>query len=145
MRVSTALSISKPPRHWLLSFILLLAALLHAGTWAGLGMGAFVLLNSIHTFYFQHSYAAGILPLVMAGLLMATILCLVFRQLRWSTIPAFAAMILSFVMLPRMGTISLLSPYIHPMQLIHWGAMTLTWGGCVLLFILGNRTESARA
>jgi hypothetical protein len=124
---------------------LLLAALLHASTWMGLGMGAFVLLNSIHTFYFQHSYTAGMLPLVMAGLLMAAVICLVVRQLKWATIPAFAAMILSFVMLPRMGTISLLSPYIHPMQLIHWGAMALTWGGCLWLFILGNRAQMGRA
>ncbi len=124
---------------------LLFAALLHAATWLGLGMGAFVLLNSIHTFYFQYSYAAGMLPLVMAGLLVATMICLVFRKLRYATIPAFAAMILSFVMLPRMGTISLLNPPIHPMQLIHWGAMALTWGGSIWLFILGNRAQMARA
>ncbi|MCX7323873.1 MAG: hypothetical protein NTZ14_05430 [Hyphomicrobiales bacterium] len=131
-------------RPWLLILLLLLAALLQAGTWAGLGMGAFVLWNSIHAFYFQHSYVAGMLPLGMAGLLALTIVCLLFRQLRWATIPAFAAMILSFVMLPRMGTISLLSPFIHPMQLVHWGAMALTWGGCLWLFILGNRAASAR-
>ncbi|MGL4440063.1 MAG: hypothetical protein ACRCUE_12410 [Bosea sp. (in: a-proteobacteria)] len=132
-------------RNWLLLLVLLLAALLQAATWAGLGMGAFVLINSIHTFYFQHSYTAGMLPLVMAGLLFATIICLVFRKLKWATIPAFAAMIVSFVMLPRTGTMSLLNPYIHPMQLIHWSAMALTWGGCVWLFILGNRAQMVRA
>jgi hypothetical protein len=143
--VSVATAISQKRRQWLLMFALLLAALLHAATWAGLAMGAFVLLNSIHTFYFQHSYTAGMLPLVMAGLLFATILCLVFRKLKWATIPAFAAMIVSFLMMPRMGTISLLNPYIHPMQLIHWGAMALTWGGCIWLFLIGNRAQMARA
>jgi hypothetical protein len=124
--------------------VLLIAALLQAGTWAGLGPGAFVLWDSIHTFYFQHSYVAGMLPLGMTGLLCVTILCLVIGKLRWATIPAFAAMILSFVMLPRMGTISVLNPFIHPMQLVDWGAMALTWGGCLWLFILGNRAASAR-
>lgn len=132
-------------RYWLLMLALLFAALLHAGTYLGLGMGAFVLWNSIHAFYFQHSYAADMLPLVMAGLLFATTLCLVFRKPRWATIPAFAAMILSFVMLPRMGTISLLSPFIHPMQLVHWGAMALTWLGSIWLFILGNRAPRITA
>ncbi len=137
-------STSRPRRQWLLVVTFLLAALLHAATWAGLGMGAFVLLNSIHTFYFQHSYAAGMLPLAMAGLLFATLVCLLFRRLKWATVPAFAAMILSFVMLPRMGTISLLNPFVHPMQLIHWAAMVLTWGSCVWLFIIGNRTQMMR-
>lgn len=143
--MSAELVIPQARRHWLLMLALLLAALLQAGTWAGLGLGAFVLINSIHTFYFQHSYMAGMLPLVMAGLLMAAVICLVFRQLKWATIPTFGAMILSFVMLPRMGTISLLSPYVHPMQLVHWGAMALSWGACVWLFILGNRAQMARA
>ncbi len=113
---------------------LLLAALLHAATWLGLGMGAFVFWNSIHTFYFQHSYAAGLLPLVMTGLLLAAVLCLLLRKPFWATIPAFAAMILSFVMLPRMGTVSFLNPFIHPMQAVHWAAMALTWAACLWLF-----------
>ena len=135
----------KPSRHWLLMLVFLLAALLQAGTWLGVGMGAFVVWNAIHSFFFQHSYAAGMLPLGMAGLLVLAMGCLLFRKLRWASIPAFAAMILSFVMLPRMGAISLLNPFIHPMQLVHWGAMALTWGGCLWLFILGNRAAGARA
>jgi hypothetical protein len=136
MRVS--LTAQKPGHPWLLMLTLLFAALLHAGTWLGLGMGAFVFWNSIHTFYFQHSYAAGFLPLVMAGLLLATILCLVFRRPVWAGAPAFAAMILSFVMLPRMGTVSFLHPFIHPMQAVHWGAMPLTWAACLWLFALSR-------
>ena len=138
--MNDAANMPKARRHWMLSVVLTVAALLQAGTWAGLGLGAFVLINSIHTFYFQHSYTAGMLPLAMAGLLFATVICLVLRKLKWATIPAFCAMILSFVMMPRIGTISLLHPYIHPLQLIHWGAMALTWGGCIWLFILGNRS-----
>ena len=131
----------KSRRPWLLMLALLSAALLHAATWLGLGMGAFVFWNSIHTFYFQHSYAAGVLPLVMAGLLLVAILCLVFRKPAWAGVPAFAAMIVSFVMLPRMGTMSLLHPFIHPMQAVHWGAMVLGWASCLWLFAL---TRSGR-
>ena len=132
--MSASPTMQTPQRFWLLMLTVLLSALLHAGTWAGLGMGAFVFWNSIHTFYFQHSYAAGVLPLVMAGLLLAAIICLMFRKPVWGGVPAFAAMILSFVMLPRMGTISPLNPFIHPMQAIHWGAMAMTWASCLWLF-----------
>ena len=133
--MSASLTMQKPQRPWLLMLALLLAALLHAATWLGLGMGAFVFWNSIHTFYFQYSYAAGFLPLVMASLLLATVLFLLVRKPFWAGVPAFVAMIASFVMLPRMGTISPLHPFLHPMQAVHWAAMALTWGACLWLFL----------
>jgi hypothetical protein len=132
-------------RRWLPALAFAATALLHAATWAGLGLGAFVPWDAIHAFYFQQSYGAGLLPLAMAALLLAAGLCLLFRWEAWARLPAFGAMILSFVLLPRMGNASLLSPFIHPMQLIHWGAMALTWGGCIWLFILGNRERRGHA
>ncbi len=107
-------------------------------------MGAFVFWDSIHTFYFQHSYAAGFLPLWVAGLLAIAIVCLLARQSRWAGMPAFAAMIASLAMLPRMGTASFLHSFIHPMQAIHWSAMALTWGACLWLFALIRDARAAR-
>ncbi len=129
---------SKPSQRWLLVLALLLAALLHAATWVGIGQGAFVLWNSIHAFYFQQSYGAGLLPLAVALLLSLTMTLLLFKRLRWATVPAFGAMIVSLVTLPRMGHASLMSPFLHPMQLVHWAAMTLTWVGCIWLFMRNN-------
>jgi hypothetical protein len=120
---------------------LLLAAVLHAASWIGIGQGAFVLWDSIHAFYFQQSYAAGVLPLLLAGLLVAVIAMLLLKRLSWASIPAFAAVILSLVLLPRMGRAALTEPFVHPMQLVHWGAMALTWAGCLWLFVRARRAN----
>jgi hypothetical protein len=131
--VSAAPPLPKPARQWGLALAFLAAALLHAASWAGIGMGAFVLWNSIHAFYFQHSYAAGALPLALAGLLLAAAFCLLLRKARWASFPASAAVILSFLMAPRMGAAGLTEPFVHPMQLVHWGAMALGWAACLWL------------
>jgi hypothetical protein len=127
-------------RPWLLVLALLLSALLHALSWAGLGLGAFVIWESIHAFYFQQSYAAGIMPLALAGLLAATSLLVAFRRERWASVPAFGVMILSLAMLPRMGAAAMTEPYLHPMQLVHWVASALGWAACIWLFA---RTRAA--
>jgi hypothetical protein len=142
--VSASPPLPKPARPWGLALAFLAAALLHAASWAGIGMGAFVLWNSIHAFYFQHGYAAGALPLALAGLLLAAAACLLLRQARWASFPAFAAMILSFVTAPRMGNAGLTEPYVHSMQLVHWGAMALGWAACLWLFTrLSSRERRA--
>ena len=128
-------------RPWFLMLCLLLAAVLHAASWAGIGQGAFVLWNSIHAFYFQQSYAAGMLPLALAGLLVAVIAMLVLKRLSWASVPAFGAVIVSLVLLPRMGRAALTETFIHPMQLVHWGAMALTWSGCLWLFVRARRAN----
>jgi hypothetical protein len=129
----------RAPRHWPVVGMLAGAALLHALTWVGLGMGAAVFWHSITAFYFQQSYAAGVLPAVVAGLLLAAVALLLLRRAWLASGPAFLAMLATAVMLPRMGTASVLHPLIHPMQLVHWGAMALTVAGCLWLFALTNR------
>jgi hypothetical protein len=53
-------------------------------------------------------------------------------------------MIAMAAMLPRMGTASPLNAFIHPMQLVHWGALALTAIGCIWLFALArNRAATA--
>jgi hypothetical protein len=121
-------------RPWLLILLLLAAALLHGATYLGLGMGAAVLWHSITAFYFQQSYAAGLMPAALAALLLLAGLLLVFKRPAFSAVPAFVAMIAMAVMLPRMGTASPLNAYIHPMQLVHWGAVALTLISCIWLF-----------
>lgn len=122
-------------RPWLLVAALATAALLHAATWVGIDQNAFVLWNSIHTFYFKHSYAAGPLPLALAGLLLLAALLLILKRPAWAQGPAFLAMLASFALLPRMGAMSFLKGYVHPMQLVHWAALALTWAGCLWLFV----------
>ncbi len=129
----------KASRHWPVVALLTPAALLHAATYVGLGLGAAVLWHSITAFYFQQSYAAGALPAVVAGLLLLTVLLLVLRRAWLASGPAFLAMLACAAMLPRMGTASVLHPFIHPMQLVHWGAMALTVIGCLWLFVVTNR------
>jgi hypothetical protein len=126
-------------RNWLLIGALLAAAILHGVTYLGLGMGAAVLWHSITAFYFQQSYTAGVLPAVVAALLAFTVLLLVVRRAWLASGPAFLAMLACALMIPRMGTASVLHPLIHPMQLVHWGAMALTVAGCLRLFVLTNR------
>lgn len=121
-------------RPWLLIAIITGAMLAQAGVYLGLQVGAFVAWNSIHAFYFQQSYKAGSLPLVAAGGLALTILLLLLKRPRWAVVPAFGAMFISALMLPRMGMMSILHPYIHPMQTVHWAAMMLTMVGCFWLF-----------
>lgn len=140
--MSEASSTTKPPRLWLLALALAVSALLHAATWAGIGQGAFVLWDSIHAFYFQRSYAAAELALAMTGLLIAVAALLLLRRLRWAAIPAFAAMVVSLVMMPRMGMLAPGQAFIHPMQLVAWGALASSWGSCLWLFVLARRAAT---
>ncbi len=128
-------------RHWDLIGLVAVAALFQAGTWLGLAQGAFVFWDSIHAFYFQQSYSAGMLPLGMTGLLLAAAACLLLRRPAWAAVPAFAAMILSLVMLPRLGNASLLHPLIHPMQLVGWAAIVCTWLGCLMILVRAGRRD----
>ncbi len=129
-------------RPWRLILTLALAALLHAATFLGVDQNAFVLLSAVHHFYFKHSYAAGMLPLAVAGLLLLAVLILLFKRPVWAQGPAFLAMIASLAMLPRLGDLSPLSGYVHPIQLAPWSALALTWAGCLWLFASARRRAS---
>jgi hypothetical protein len=130
------------PRRWGLAAALAVAGLLQAVTWAGLGMGAFVLWDAVHAFYFQQSWRGEWLPLAVAGALAVTALLLVLRQAPFARIPAFAAMLSAVALVPRMGQMSPLAGFIHPMQLVAWGALALTFLAC-LWVLAGIRPATA--
>lgn len=143
--MTASVSVQRPSarRSWLLIATLGIAAILHGATWLGVDQGAFVLWSSIHAFYFKQSYEAGPLPLALAGLIALTVILLLIKRPVWAQAPAFLAMIASFVLIPRMGAMSFLSGFVHPMQLVHWGALALTWVGCIWLFASVRRSGAS--
>ncbi|MGL5361831.1 MAG: hypothetical protein ACRDBH_03055 [Bosea sp. (in: a-proteobacteria)] len=137
----------RKPRDWparLNAVLFLLAALLTLGVWAGITQNAFVAWDSIHALYFRQSYAAGLLPFLVAGsLLVLGIACL--WRLRVVVPLSLPVLVIAALNEYASGKIGLFSAWIHPMQGVPRAALVLMVVAMALAAFLATRRQPALA
>jgi hypothetical protein len=135
------------PRVWparLNGLCFLLAALLTVGVWAGVMQNAFVAWDSIHALYFRQSYAAGMLPFLLAGMLLVLGMACLWR-LRMVVPLSLPVLVIAALNEFASGKIGLFAAWIHPMQGVPRAANVLMAIAMALATFLATRRQPALA
>ena len=137
----------RKPRDWparLNGLCFLLAALLTMGVWAGVTQNVFVAWDSIHALYFLQSYAAGLLPFLLAGLLLLLGIASLWRM-RIVVPLSLPVLVIAALNEFASGKIGLFSAWIHPMQGVPRAALVLMVLAMALATFLATRRQPALA
>lgn len=137
----------RKPRDWparLNGLCFLLAALLTLGVWAGITQNVFVAWDSIHALYFRQSYAAGMLPFLLAGMLLMLGVASLWR-LRIVVPLSLPVLVIAALNEFASGKIGLFSAFIHPMQGVPRAALVLMVIAMALATFLATRRQPALA